>query len=261
MRRERQIADFITQIETGQIEGATTEAERIARVRSMGAVPEDTCPMIPESVARGPVRRFEMKAAYPDGEDKFVFKPAGYRGRKTLQLADTFDIMAARSSGRGRGSPFTPSQIAMGRAYRDLVEAHESAGVRCSSVEVTTRGGDGRSFMDAVLIYRGRIDALRRRMDDDGQRPQRGPALVLSVRRMRPSQRGGRISVTARRAVDMICIEDASIADVLREHGWSVKGPTVRTLARGVGAALDRMIGPEGRRGIHTWRSADPISI
>jgi hypothetical protein len=123
----------------------------------------------------------------------------------------------------------------MGRHYRGLVERYQAAGVRCSSVESLGRScsGMGGEFIDAVLRDRERIEMLRRRI---------GGGSALIVRRIRPSQRGTRAGITDRRLVDMVCIEDLSMSEVLKAHGWSIKADLVRSLNVALAAVLDRMM-------------------
>lgn len=228
------------------------EAGRVSAVRALGSVPDAVGPEIPEAPARGPVRMVDMMASYPKGDDGFELKPAGYMGRKTLQRADSFDVMASRAAGHGKPAPFNRAQVAMGRFYRDLVEKHDCAGVKCSSFESLSQGGDGRGgdFMDAVLRDRERIDNLRRRI---------GSSSAMVVRRIRPSDRGTRVSIMDRRLVDAVCIEDMTITDVLRVHGWVREGKSgqakhISALMRAMADALDRMMGPVRRGGVSATR-------
>ncbi len=241
---------------------AADEGLRIERVRALGFVPEDVGPEIPFAPARGRVRMVESVASYPKGADEFELKPAGWMGRKTLQRADSFDVMMAkaqaaharavskaRDDAKAKAAkfeppafvpPFSPAQIAMGRFYRDLVEKHACAGVKCSSVESLSSGsgGDGGGFMDAVLADAQRIDILRRRI---------GCSSAMVVRRVRPSGRGSRVTIFDRRLVDIVCLEDGTISDVLRAHGWSIKADLITTLQLGLAHVLERMMGPVRR--------------
>lgn len=231
------------------------EAARVASVKARGFVPDAVGPEIPEAPARGPVRVIDVVGLYPDGERGFVPKPAGFRGRKTLVRADGFDLMARKAKGHKRPAPFTSSQVAMGRFYRDLTEKHASAGVRCSSLEsLSQRGaGGGGDYMDAVLRDRDRLAQLHRRIGDGA---------ALEVRRHRPSVRGSRLGITDRRLVDLVCLEDATISGVLRKHGWSIKSDLIASLTFALCNALDRMVGDtrsSGVTGCHM--GGDPVSI
>jgi hypothetical protein len=222
-------------------------AARLDALRSRGAVPDACGPEIPVAPARGAFRVFEPVALYPKGKDDWEAKPSGHLGRKAMRLADAFDRMAVAASRTKGAPPFTPTQVAMGRFYRALFERHEAAGPRCVSLEGGGGSGGGQgSFIDAVLRDRERLGVMRRRI---------GPGSALVVRRIRPSARGGRATIFDRRAVDMICLEDATCADVLRAHGWcsadgKVDGKYVRAVATAVGDALDRMCGPTFERRI-----------
>jgi hypothetical protein len=236
MSRDR-IAAAVTRIEQAS---SIDEQARMAEVRAMGFVPQEVGPQIPVAPARGPVRMLDMVAAYPKGDDDFEMKAAGFLGRKTLQRADSFDVMAAKAARHRKPSPFSPAQVAMGRFYRDLVEKHECAGVKCSSLESLSQrsGGSGSDYMDAVLRDRARIDVLRRRI---------GSGSAMVVRRIRPSDRGSRVTIMDRRLVDIVCLEDGTITDVLRKHGWGDDAKLRRALQQALAAVLDRMMGPVRR--------------
>lgn len=224
------------------------EAARVAEVKARGEVPAACGPAITEAPARGAFRVFEPMDLYPAGEDGFEVKPAGYKGRKAMQTADAFDVMAASAVRKKKPSPFTPGQIAMGRHYRDLLERYESAGVRCSSVEAIRSGGSGQGgeFIDAVLRDREEIERLRRRIGD---------GFAMQVRRVRPSQRNRRKLISDRQLVDAVCIQDRSLSDVLKVFGWVAEGQRaqgahIKVLRKALGDALERMAGPVPRSGI-----------
>ncbi|WP_197919325.1 hypothetical protein [Thiosulfatihalobacter marinus] len=244
------------------------EAARLDAVRGMGFVPRDVGPDIPQAPARGPVRMFEGRSMVQTDTGGFVRQRTGHMGRKTLQRADSFDLMSERAraahtravrraeqEGKNKPvfqEPFTPAQVAMGRFYRDLVEKHESAGVKCSSLESLSQrsAGSGSDFMDAVLRDRERIGVLRKRI---------GSGSAMVVRRIRPSGRGSRVTIMDRRLVDIVCLEDGTITDVLRTHGWvrSGEGAQAKHIAAlriALGEALDRMIGPARAGGISVAR-------
>ena len=212
------------------------EAARIAEVKVRGHVPEQCGPEIPEAPARGAFRVFEPQQLYPDGKDGYVSRTAGYRGRSAIQNADVFDVMGAKAARHRKPHPLTPGQIAMGRHYRGLVERHAAAGIRGSSLETRSsgRGRDAGDYMDRVLRDKAEIDRLRRRIGD-------GTAMV--VRRIRPSKRGSRVNISDRVLVDMVCLEDRSLSEVLRAHGWIVQGVSVKALQKAMRDVLERMIG------------------
>ncbi|MDR7125512.1 hypothetical protein [Pseudotabrizicola sp. 4114] len=222
---------------------ALDEGARVEVIRQAGMVPPVCGDDIPCAPARGPVRAVDFMAAYPDGQDAYVFKPAGFLGRKTMVRADVFDTMAAQAARKGRAFGLTVSQVAMGRTYRALVERHSAGATRCSSVEAMPSGGRGDSdgFTEARLAASRRIDLLQARV---------GAGSAMAVRRIRPSVRGSRASIPDRALVDRVCLADEDISAVLRAYGWSVYGDTVQALTAALSAALERMAGPAVRRDI-----------
>lgn len=217
-----------------------SEAMRIAEVRALGSVPPEVGPDIIAAPARGPVRVFEGRAVYPKGEGEFELKPSGFAGRKSLRRADSFDVMTAKAARHKKSAPFSPSQVAIGRHYRDLVERHDAAGVKCASLEgaASRGGGSGGGFIEALLRDRDEIAELQRRI---------GAGAAMVVRRIRPSSRGSRLTITDRRLVDMVCLDEKTISDVLRGHGWAIKSALIRALNQSLCDALDRMAGPIAR--------------
>lgn len=212
------------------------EAMRIEDVRARGRVPEGCGPEIPDAPARGPVRRFQPMGYYPVGSDGWAMKATGHMGRAALRRADVFDVMAARAARHAKPAPFTPSQVQVGRDYRDVVERHASAGVRCSSMEAQSGGGGGGgAFIDAVLRDGERIALLRGRV---------GGGQAMCVRRVRPSARGSRLGIADMVLVDMVCLRDLALGPVLKAHGWSVWAGSLDAVRQALCAALDRMTGP-----------------
>ncbi len=201
------------------------EAGRLDRGRRSGAFPQGCGPGVEVAPARGPLRIVTGRAVYPKGADGFEVKHSGFAGRNTAVIADVFDIMAVRS-GRQR---FTPSQIAVARHYRNMVERHSAGGVRCASLEAMPGGsGNGGEFIDAFVAEGDSIRAMQRRI---------GGGVALEPRR------AGRRRAAIQDAVlvDRVCLVQEPLAKVLRGHGWSVCGDHVEVLARALCAALDRM--------------------
>jgi hypothetical protein len=228
--------DFVVIVAPDGAARLEAEAVRMTAIKAQGAVPVECGDSIPQAPARGAFRVFKPQAIHPDGKGGFEAKPAGYRGRSAIQRADVFDVMAAKAARHNKASPLSAGQVAMGRHYRDLVERHACAGLKCSSIEVirTGGGGLGGDFMDAVLRDREEIEHLRCRI---------GTGSAMVVRRIRPSQRGSRGSISDRRLVDMVCLEDRALNDVLKTHGWSVYGETSQAVVKALGQALARMRG------------------
>lgn len=225
------------------------EAERIAAIKAAAMVPFSCGPDIPLAPARGAFQTFRPMEMVPGTAG--TARPAGYRGpgegqfRDAIRVADVFSVMEeqARRAHAAKGedvgpftAPLTPAQVQMGRTYRDLVERHGAGGMKCASLEANRGGGSGGAFMDAYLEEGLMIERLRRRIGD-------GAALV--VRRIRPSKRGAGAKgiITDRVLVDMVCLKDKSLSDVLRHHGWAKKGEHVAVMRRALAAALDRMQG------------------
>jgi len=237
--------------------------DRLAEVRAMGHVPDAVGPDVPIAPARGPVRMFEGRGMVRTEGGGLARMRTGHMGRKTLTRADSFDVIEAkaraaharamqRAEAQGKPvpvyqEPFNAGQVAMGRFYRDLVEKHACAGVKCSSIEGRTGGssGSGSDFMDAVLRDRDRIDQLRARI---------GSGSALVVRRNRPSARGSRVGIMDRRLVDIVCLEDGTLSDVLERHGWAKNARLIGDLQVALRAVLDRMMGPVQRSGQHVVR-------
>lgn len=218
------------------------EPARLALVKRAGAVPLACGDAIPEAPARGPVRTLDYLASYPKGVAETELKPAGHAGRKTLKCLDVFDRMAAQSARKGGVLALTDSQIGMARMYRTMVEDREAGAVRCSSLEAMPSGGGGtrEGFTDHRLALSRRIDAMQVRI---------GSGTALTMRRIRPSQRGAvaRANIRDRALVDAVCLLDQDISAVLRSHGWSNKGDHIKAALAALAAALDRMIGPSRR--------------
>ncbi len=210
------------------------EADRIEAVKARGYVPEVCGDAIPEAPARGAIRVFQPMSLFPDGENDWKARPSGYRGRSAMQRADVFDVMTAKAASNGKPAPFTREQVAAGRYYRDLVERHACAGVRCSSVEAIRSGGGGGSgsFIDAVLRDREEIERIQKRI---------GTGTAMAVRKIRPSKRGSRVNITDRQLVDMVCLEDKPISAVLRAHGGITSGQYTKTLCSALKDVLSRM--------------------
>ncbi len=228
-----------------------TEAQRIADVKALGSVPEPCGPDIPEAPARGAVRMFTPYALYPDTSksEGYAIKEAGYRGRKGLQIADQFDQVRVNAKRHRQAAPFTRRQEHIGRAYRDLAHDLDNRGMSRSSLNGSRGGGDGRDFMDALLADRQVLDRMQRRI---------GTGVALAVRRVRPSQRGTKSGITDRELVDRFCLREQTLSEILKAHGWAVKGSNITALKKALGAALDRMAGP--MRG-KMQRAGDSLSL
>lgn len=145
--------------------------------------------------------------------------------------------------------PFTSGQIAIARAYRDLVEWREGSGLRCASVEVASvasAGGAGGTFAD-VFLDKGRyLDYLLRRI---------GTGVIMDIRR-HMDRGNARRPISARAAIDAVALGGADLSSVLTSHGWSAKGAHRNALRTALCAVLDRMQGLENHD-ISAWRADD----
>lgn len=196
------------------------EADRLRQILEQAAPPEgmQAAPVAP---ARGIMQRVN-DAAGPY-----------WRG------ADQLSVMCRQARARHRGdapfvAPFTPGQIAMGRHYQTLVEQHDSAGMKCASVEARGGGGGGSGqggFIEALLRDREEIRTLHQRI---------GSEFALQVRRATDAERR---PITVRRLVDAVCLEGQDLTSVLRAHGWGPKGALREALKVKISEALDRMQG------------------
>ncbi len=155
--------------------------------------------------------------------------------RRSSTLASPFSDGAVA---RGEASPFTGRQVDVARLYRTLVERHDAGGVRCIGMETRVGGGasGGGEFIDAFIDAGRQIERFRERI---------GSGVAMSVRRVRPSARGGATAglILDRVLVDAICLQDKSFRRVLEDHGWACEGKRVAMLVDALGLSLNRMAG------------------
>jgi len=229
------------------------EAERIAEIKDRSAVPIVCGPAIPVAPGRGPMIRFTPREMGRTDSGGYILAKTGFEGRDAARVADVFDRMewAARKAHKaantrrekaGRetqsyGALFSPGQVSAARDYVALVERVEASGVKCSSLDAVQAGsGSGGDREEAILADFQRLRALQRRI---------GCGLAKEVRHIRPSQNGGkkRAAIYVRRLVDLVCLGDIPLSDVLGLHGWSKDGDAVHGLRKALCAALDRMQG------------------
>lgn len=225
------------------------EVGRMAKIIAR-ATPVDGCgPAIPVAPARGPQVAFVPHVVMPDekAKDGYKVEQTGWRGFSAARAADIFDVLertaaAKAKEGRTARSPFTAGQVNVARHYRDIVERHDAGGMRCASLEAR-RGSapsGGGEFMDA-FVAEG--DMIR------WYRSQIGNGVAMSVRRVRPSKRGGEGArlIMDRDLVDAICLHGKSFKQVLIQHGWTKTGRNVAALTEALAAILDRMQGGSAR--------------
>lgn len=217
------------------------ERDRIAAIKAAAQPPADCGPAIIAAPARGAGVAFQPLEMRPKGKDKWQAVPVGYGGRSAVRAADVFDRMIASADRAGRPWPLTPGQIAVGRRYRDLVEWRAAGAIKCSAIDGRQAGSGERDFMDAYLSVGRELDGMKRRIGD---------GVAMQVRRVRPSARGDglRGPIFDRALIDMVCLQQMLLTEVLRRHGWAAsKGQHRDALREALSASLDRMIGYEVR--------------
>lgn len=220
------------------------EAERIAAIKARAAIPDRCGPEVEPAPARGAFAVFTMREMVPGSAERM--RPAGYKGRDTVRVADAFDVMEeqarrawAKLPEKDRPPfqrPFTDPQIAMARRYLALTERRAAGGVRCASLEaLRSGGGQGGEFIDAFVAEGAELASLHRRI---------GGGVAMVVRRIRPSARGAnRAAILDRRLVDDVCLRGLTLTEVLRAHGWAKDAAKLVALRVALAASLDRMIG------------------
>lgn len=239
-----------------RVEHFAMMAEPVRRAAILdAATPPDICgPDIPVAPARGAYATFQPIRLVPGSAGTAV--PDGYRAhgevrhRSALRRADVFDRMIedARCRHEKRGEdaglflpPLSPGQVSMGRVYRDLVEDHDGKGMKCASLEASRGGGGSGSFIDTFVAQGIAIERIRAKI---------GHGVAMEVRRIRPSGRGAAAHgiILDRALVDMVCLGDRTLSQVLAAHGWDKQTKHIAALRVALAAALDRM---QGYRNTH----------
>lgn len=223
----------------GAVRPMAAEALRLRAAQAAAAIPAACGPDIAPSPARGGfvlVRNVEL---LPVGTDKVEAVHRGYGGREAIRRADAFDAMLAAAARRKQPAPLTPGQIAIGRRYHDLVELLSADGTKLSSLQASRGGPDGRDWMDRRLELSAELDGMRKRI---------GSGVAMSVRRVRPSARGGIEAkpIQDRTLIDGLCLRGMGIKAILKAHYWSDFGGNQKALVAALSATLDRMIGYRG---------------
>lgn len=223
-----------------------SEAERISArlqvVKDRAQIPAECGPDIAPAPARGGFVLERIKHLEGVTRDDYVETAAGCVRRSPIRRADAFDAMIAAASRAKREWPLTPSQIAVGRRYHDLVELLSADGTKLSQLQASF-GGNGRTdWMDQRMVYSDELERMRRRLGI-------GPVIVL--RRIRPSQRkralapgeAAPIMFTRRDLIDAICVKGLSIKQVLKTFDWQDNGRNCKATLAALAEALDAMIG------------------
>lgn len=215
------------------------EAARVAQVLADAVPPVASAPVAP---ARGAMAAMDCWTLLPGGTRRLV----GRSMRDLCQLEVM--VVQARQRHAARGveaefvPPFSPSQIAVGRAYRDLVEWREGSAMKCASLEAGRAGGGSGLFIDTYMAQGDWLAVLRARI---------GAEVIMDVRR-NMDRGNARRRITARAAVDGLLVAGLDLSAILSNHRWQVDGKNRKALRLGVAAALDRMIGPS-RSSIAAW--------
>lgn len=215
------------------------EAARVAQVLAGAVPPVDSAPVAP---ARGPMAALDCWSLLPGGTRRLD----GRSMRDMCQLEVM--VVQARQRHAARGlegefvPPFTASQIAVGRAYRDLVEWREGSGLKCASLEAGRSGGGSGLFIDTYISEGYWLSELHARI---------GAVVIMDVRR-NMDRGNGRRQITARAAVDGLLVSGLDLSAILANHRWQVDGKNRKALRIGVAAALDRMAGL-AQSGVTAW--------
>jgi hypothetical protein len=192
--------------------------------------------------------------------ENLIVQPGGLTRRDGfhMEVADPLSVMCGQAHRRwldkgGKGAfvpPFTAGQVAVGQAYRDLVEWREGSGVKCQALDGRTGGGGSGLFVDTFIDQGEWLAVLRGRI---------GGGVAMAVRRVRPSKRaalksiyedealeGERVKarlISDRALVDGVLVAGLTLSEVLRGHGWSADGKHRDALRVALCGALDRMQG------------------
>lgn len=216
------------------------EAGRLAALRKAAAIPAEAGEAIAPAPARGGFVLLDPSRM--DAAPEYARTAKGYARVRPIRAADVFDVMAAQAARRKVGHPLAPAQIEVGRRYRGLVEVLSADGCKLSSLERSHAGGEAGHWMDRRLMISAEVDGLHRQI---------GNGVAMAVRRVRPSQRGAaqRGPILDRVLVDMVCLKDCPLDDVLRSHGWQVDGRNRERLLQALSGALWRMVGYRDEKG------------
>lgn len=212
------------------------EHDRIEAIKAAAHPPADCGPDIIGAPARGGFVLHRIRTVQGTGRDDLVQTDRGYVPRSPIRQADVFDRMISRAVRSGKAWPLAPGQIAIGRRYRDLVEWRAAGALKCSAIDGRQAGSGERDFMDAYLAVGQEVSGMHRRI---------GSGCAVQVRRVRPSARGAdkRGPIFDRVLVDMVCLQQMPLSEVLRQHDWSKTTAHIDALREALCGALDRMIG------------------
>ncbi len=200
------------------------EVKRIEAMMRAATAPERCGPEIPVAPARGMMRVFAPVEMVPGSTERV--RHAGHLGRDAVAVCDVFDRMAARGQQLGQ------SRIATARDYRELVARRAAGGLRLSSLEAATGRGSAGAWIDGYLASGRALVRFERAI---------GGGVALELRRAGGEGAAERRAIRVRAVVDLVCLEDCDLSEVLRRHGWAPKGPARDACFQALAAALDRM--------------------
>lgn len=195
---------------------------------------------------RAPLKPF--KEGYWHGDDeKGEWREIPYRSGCPGRTRDIFDSMTDQATRRGGDAPFTAAQVGAGRDYRDLHEAVQSAGVKCSSTFDDKVRGQGRvDFMDAYIRDSDRLGLFVRAIGGGVAKDtkRKVPAIegTVKIGEVQLRQIDRRL-ITVRSLVDDVCLADKSLSTILVDYGWRATGKNRMSLRAALCAALGRMQG------------------
>lgn len=214
------------------------EASRVAGILSQ-ATPPVGMEAAPVAPARGATVIRESWVATRGGTRRLDGVHLRDMIQPEIMVAHAWNRHCDRQAATGEDAPFvppfTPGQIAMARAYRDLVEWRAGSGMKCISIETGQGGGGAGSglFIDSYISQGHWLQVLRARVGD---------GVILDVRRN--MDRGNtRRPIRAMLAVDSFLVEGLDLSAILANHRWQVDGKNRKALRIGICEALDRMQG------------------
>lgn len=204
--------------------------------------------------ARGPMQ----------AEPIWHVEPSGLRRSEGYRLRDMTQIEVINAQARLRHTtrhaklapedrpvfvqPFTQGQVYTARAYRDLVEWREGSAMRGTDL-LGSRGGNGGGsglFIDSYIEKGKQLELMQSRIGD---------VVVMNIHRNKDRGNARKV-ITAQAVVDAVVLGGRELSVVLVRHGWAASTLHLKALRLGLGAALDRMVGPSST-GIQAWQDAD----
>lgn len=203
----------------------TDDAGRVTMLMHEATPPEVCGPAVPVAPGGGP-RVVERRVELVPGSTE-RFRDVGHLGRSGVRAADVFDRMRAEAARRGAAEPLSAGQVAVARRYRTLAEQFGAGGLRCLDLQRSGGGGGAGGVSEAQLAVAAELRAMRTRV---------GAGAAL-----RAVRGGDARTVTLLRLVDLVCLQDLTLSQVLRRHRWAAKGTARKRLREALCGALDRM--------------------